>query len=249
MGRRHRRRQHAALRRAVGLRRPARRVHGLPRRLQALDAGPPGRRVDRRRRQAGLPPGAADARAAHPPREGDVQHLHRAGAAGGDGQHVRRLPRPRRPDAASPAASHRLRRDPRRRAAQGSASHVGDDFFDTLHVTGVDAAGDPRRRARRRASTCARSTRRSVGISLDETTTRADVDRAGRAVRRRRIADIDALDATPPTPLPAGAARARSAFLTHPVFNTHHSETEMLRYMRALADKDLALDRTMIPLG
>jgi glycine dehydrogenase len=45
---------------------------------------------------AGLPAGAADARAAHPPREGHQQHLHRAGAAGGDGQHVRRLPRARR---------------------------------------------------------------------------------------------------------------------------------------------------------
>src|SRR5690606_37872075 len=43
--------------------------------------------------------------------------------------------------------------------------------------------------------------------------------------------------------------RRTSAFLTHPVFNTHHSEHEMLRYMRALADKDLAMDRTMIPLG
>ncbi|MFX7988739.1 hypothetical protein ABTK55_19390, partial [Acinetobacter baumannii] len=39
------------------------------------------------------------------------------------------------------------------------------------------------------------------------------------------------------------------AFLTHPVFNTHHSETEMLRYIRSLSDKDLALDRSMIPLG
>ncbi len=43
--------------------------------------------------------------------------------------------------------------------------------------------------------------------------------------------------------------RRRSSFLTHPVFNSHHSETQMLRYLRRLADKDLALDRTMIPLG
>ena len=45
------------------------------------------------------------------------------------------------------------------------------------------------------------------------------------------------------------ALRRTSAFLTHPVFNTHHSETEMLRYIRSLSDKDLALDRSMIPLG
>ena len=44
----------------------------------------------------------------------------------------------------------------------------------------------------------------------------------------------------------ARAARPRGAFLTHPVFASHRSETEMLRYLRALADKDLALDRTMI---
>ena len=57
-------------------------------------------------RRAGAPPGAADARAAHPPREGDQQHLHRAGAAGRHGQHVRRLPRPGGPDA------HRAARAP-----------------------------------------------------------------------------------------------------------------------------------------
>jgi glycine dehydrogenase len=48
--------------------------------------------------------------------------------------------------------------------------------------------------------------------------------------------------------IPAGLRRT-SAFLTHPVFNRHHSETGMLRYIRALSDKDLALDRSMIPLG
>jgi glycine dehydrogenase len=65
--------------------------------LQALDARPPGRRERGRHGAAGLPPGAADARAAHPAREGHVQHLHRAGAAGGDGQHVCGLPRPAGP--------------------------------------------------------------------------------------------------------------------------------------------------------
>jgi glycine dehydrogenase len=50
-------------------------------------------------------------------------------------------------------------------------------------------------------------------------------------------------------PLIPQELRRTSAFLTHPVFNTHHSETGMLRYLRGLADKDLALDRSMIPLG
>ncbi|KQZ66094.1 MULTISPECIES: aminomethyl-transferring glycine dehydrogenase [unclassified Lysobacter] len=124
---------------------------------------------------------------------------------------------------------------------------VGPDFFDTLDIVGVDAeavrakaiaaginlnySGDPNR----------------VGISLDETTTRAEVVQLA-ALFGARIDDIDALDAITADALPSGLVRT-SAFLQHPVFNTHHSEHELLRYMRALADKDLAMDRTMIPLG
>src|SRR3546814_5677771 len=48
--------------------------------------------------------------------------------------------------------------------------------------------------------------------------------------------------------IPEGLRR-RSAYLTHPVFNSYHSETEMLRYLRRLQEKDIALDRSMIPLG
>jgi glycine dehydrogenase len=65
-------------------------------------------------------------------------------------------------------------------------------------------------------------------------------------------ADVDALDreidAAQEAAIPQ-ALRRSTPFLTHPVFNAHHSEHEMLRYMRSLADKDLALDRSMIPLG
>ncbi|MFN7197932.1 MAG: glycine dehydrogenase (aminomethyl-transferring), partial [Hylemonella sp.] len=96
----------------------------------------------------------------------------------------------------------------------------------------------------------------SVALSLDETTTRTDVALlwsifAQPAVcpgRPARQPDFDALAAQVPDALPAGLRRT-SAFLTHPVFNSHHSETAMLRYIRRLADKDLALDRSMIPLG
>jgi len=89
-----------------------------------------------------------------------------------------------------------------------------------------------------------------IGINLDETTTRDD------------IRALWALFAKPGQALPDMAAfekgiepmipetlRRTSTFLTHPVFNTHHSETQMLRYIRSLSDKDLALDRSMIPLG
>ena len=94
-GRRRRRRHVAALRRPDRLRRPARGLHERPQRARARAAGAPRRPLDRRRRQPRAAARAADARAAHPPREGDVEHLHGAGAARRDGLDVRRLPRPR----------------------------------------------------------------------------------------------------------------------------------------------------------
>ncbi len=87
----------------------------------------------------------------------------------------------------------------------------------------------------------------TVGISTDETTTRAHLDAVVAAFGREQQ-DWDALDAATADALPADLLRT-SPYLTHEVFSSHHSETAMLRYLRALADKDLALDRTMIPLG
>ncbi|PNS09701.1 aminomethyl-transferring glycine dehydrogenase [Solilutibacter silvestris] len=89
-----------------------------------------------------------------------------------------------------------------------------------------------------------------ICISLDETTTRADVELLWKifADDSAKLPDIEALDASAPSLIPMQLQRT-SKFLTHPVFNTHHSEHELLRYMRSLADKDLAMDRTMIPLG
>jgi glycine dehydrogenase len=87
-------------------------------------------------------------------------------------------------------------------------------------------------------------------ISLDETSTRKDLVLLWRifAAPDQAIPDIDTLAASTPASVPP-ALRRTSAFLTHPVFNSHHSETGMLRYIRRLSDKDLALDRSMIPLG
>ncbi|MEO5811522.1 MAG: aminomethyl-transferring glycine dehydrogenase [Rhodanobacter sp.] len=138
----------------------------------------------------------------------------------------------------------------------GGAS-VESNFFDTLHVTQVDANA-----IHVKAEAAGINLRHiddgSLGISLDETATRIDVI-AIAALFGVRIGDdvapdaaaqttIDALDAATADALPTGLIR-QSAFLTHPVFNTYQSEHELLRYLRALADKDLALDRTMIPLG
>jgi len=125
---------------------------------------------------------------------------------------------------------------------------VADGFFDTLHVTGVDAEQVHLYASHQRIN-LRKIDAGSVGISLDETTTRADLVALAQVFGADLTdAAIDALDASTPDALPASLLRD-SAFLTHPVFNTHHSEHELLRYLRALADKDLAMDRTMIPLG
>ena len=87
---------------------------------------------------------------------------------------------------------------------------------------------------------------KTVSIALDETTTPAIVESVWRTFGGNLVyADIEkeARDA-----LPSSLART-SRFMTHPVFHEHRSETELLRYMRKLSDRDLALDRAMIPLG
>lgn len=88
-----------------------------------------------------------------------------------------------------------------------------------------------------------------LSISLDETTTRDDVMALWRVFAGdRALPSFDAFEKGVEPLIPAPLRRT-SAYLTHPVFNTHHSETEMLRYIRSLSDKDLGLDRSMIPLG
>ena len=88
-----------------------------------------------------------------------------------------------------------------------------------------------------------------ICISLDETTTRSDIELLWEVFGEdQALPSVDALETSAPDLIPAELRRS-SAFLTHPVFNSHHSEHELLRYLRMLADKDLAMDRTMIPLG
>ena len=122
--------------------------------------------------------------------------------------------------------------------------------FDTLCIDAGDAAEAILARAKQARINLRVRGNGSLCISLDETTTRADVEALWGVFANpgATLPDIDALDATAPSLIPEGLRRT-SKFLTHPVFNTHHSEHELLRYMRALADKDLAMDRTMIPLG
>ena len=112
-------------------------------------------------------------------------------------------------------------------------------WFDTI-VVGVDDADAVHERAMAAGMNLRRIDDGAVGVSLDETTTLADV------------ADIVAVlgggEGPPEFGLPPGLRRT-SPFLEHPTFHRYRSETEMLRYLRRLADKDIALDRSMIPLG
>ena len=86
----------------------------------------------------------------------------------------------------------------------------------------------------------------TLGIAVDETTTPDIIEAVWRAFGGKlSYAEIEA---SVRDTLPAELKR-KNAFLTHPVFHAHRSETELLRYMRKLSDRDLALDRAMIPLG
>jgi glycine dehydrogenase len=122
--------------------------------------------------------------------------------------------------------------------------------FDTLTVQTATATAAIAAKARAARVNLRLVSDTCLGISLDETTTRADVEqlwgffaKAGQTVPR-----VAAFENGIASLLPSALKRS-SAYLTHPVFNTHHSETGMLRYIRRLSDKDLALDRSMIPLG
>ena len=122
--------------------------------------------------------------------------------------------------------------------------------FDSVTVKTGDATNLIADRARQSGANLRFRLNNHLGVSLDETTSRKDIEL------------LWSFFAQPGQPLPVVSSfekgisslipeelRRSSAFLMHPVFNTHHSETGMLRYIRMLSDKDLALDRSMIPLG
>ncbi|MFL5364012.1 MAG: aminomethyl-transferring glycine dehydrogenase, partial [Myxococcales bacterium] len=122
---------------------------------------------------------------------------------------------------------------------------VSDTYFDTLSV---DAAGKQSEIiARARAEKInLRTGDNTLGIAVDETTTAETIETVWHAFGGKlAYAEVEARVSDA---LPAELQRA-TAFLTHPVFHAHRSETELLRYMRKLSDRDLALDRAIIPLG
>lgn len=121
-------------------------------------------------------------------------------------------------------------------------------FFDTLTINVADAAA-VHAAAQAAGYNLRQISATQVGVSLDETTTRADVEALWTILGQGKAAPaFDATEASVADAFPAALARTTN-YLTHPTFNRYHAEHEMLRYLRSLADKDLALDRTMIPLG
>jgi len=122
---------------------------------------------------------------------------------------------------------------------------ANESFFDTVTVD-VGAKRDRILAGALSEKINLRVGERTLGISLDETTTPEVVE----AVWRAFGGDLAyaGVEKNAHEAIPGELKRARK-FLTHPVFHAHHSETEMLRYMRKLSDRDLALDRAMIPLG
>ena len=128
-------------------------------------------------------------------------------------------------------------------SALRSSGHtvLHDAFFDTVQFSVKDADA-----VLKQAVAAGFNLRRidgsTIGMSVDETTTAAALQTLLAAIGAGQLPER-AADA-----LPSALLRG-SRSLTHPIFSTMHSETQMMRYLRGLADKDLALDRTMIPLG
>ena len=130
---------------------------------------------------------------------------------------------------------------------------VHESFFDTLHVDlGDKSADELLSRAGNAGINLRKLGDRAVGISLDETTTEEDAEILMSIFESGRKRGVSPITSTAETAvllrLPKFAIRT-SRFLTHPVFNTHDTETEMLRYMRRLESRDLSLCHSMIPLG
>ena len=124
---------------------------------------------------------------------------------------------------------------------------INQSWFDTVLVATGPRTDAVLASAEAAGYTLRRVDNNTIGVAFHEAASRADVAALAQLFTGQP-ADIDALDASVADTIPASLARS-SRYLTHPVFNTHHSETEMLRYLKRLQNRDLALDHSMISLG
>jgi glycine dehydrogenase len=125
---------------------------------------------------------------------------------------------------------------------------VHENFFDTIRVE-VESSSTIIEHAEKAGCNLRAFGARTVGISFDETTTSRDIELLMSIFRSTHVRDfVDDDLGEPPIRIPQSAIR-NSNFLTHPIFNTHDTETEMLRYLKKLESRDLSLTTSMIPLG
>ncbi len=127
---------------------------------------------------------------------------------------------------------------------------INDAYFDTVTVRVPGLAAKIAARARESRINLRFIDADHLGISFDETTRRANLEALWRvfSTKSDELLDIEEIDGAVKECVPKSLKR-ESKFLTHPVFELYHGETEMLRYLRWLQTKDIALDRSMIPLG
>ena len=147
---------------------------------------------------------------------------------------------------------HELTRVLERELAPIGVNQTNPAYFDTLRLE-LPSGAEAVHRAALEAGINFRSIdERTVGISLNETVTRADVQDIVNVFAKARGESARPVDWLVNEPLrldpPFGRVRT-SSFMIHPVFNTHRSETQMMRYIRSLERKDIGLDTSMIPLG
>ena len=127
---------------------------------------------------------------------------------------------------------------------------VSDSFFDTIRVSVPSQSSAVIDAARTRGVLLWQVDNDTVSISVDETTSAHDVETVWESFAAVIAGDYPAsYDSVDESNILPTTLHRTSEFLAHPVFNSHHSETAMLRYLRSLSDKDIALDRSMIPLG
>ncbi|GAA4839224.1 aminomethyl-transferring glycine dehydrogenase [Actinomycetospora corticicola] len=130
---------------------------------------------------------------------------------------------------------------------KGGVEVVHRDFFDTVLVHVPGQASRVTEACRREGVLVREVDADHVGVACSEVTTREHLAALWRAFGVGEVEVAD-LDAATEDAVPAALVRS-STYLTNPVFHRHRSETSLLRYLRALSDKDVALDRSMIPLG
>ncbi len=123
-----------------------------------------------------------------------------------------------------------------------------ENFFDTVSIQ-VESSEVTLDHAAKAGCNLRELGPRAVGISFDETTTPRDIELLMSLFRGTNVRDFDDDNVgEPPIRIPQSAIRT-SKYLTHPIFNTHDTETEMLRYLKKLESRDLSLTTSMIPLG